>query len=184
MLRWDTVVKALSVGALFVAALYFIFLHEAKVGSSKLVMALMFSAAVVVSMVLWFGWGCVRKQKLQRFSDRKELDHDVVYNQFFSSTNLPKDLVVELWSEVAANLDLPGNKLRPTDRFDNELGPVKGWEFDDEIGVLNWTAARRLKKLGAKADLATIKTLGDYVEFFGKLEMQSRMGVSDYRKQP
>lgn len=107
-----------------------------------------------------------RRQRLKRFESRPDLSLDQIYSDFFAQRNLPKNQVCELWREVAESLRLPPGKLRPTDRFDQELAPPKGWEHDDEILDVQWAAERRLKKTGIKADLSQVKTLADYVEFF------------------
>jgi hypothetical protein len=75
---------------------------------------------------------------------------------------------------VAQSLRLPPGKLRPTDRFDEELAAPKGWEFDDEILDVQWAAERRLKRSGTQADLSRIKSVGDYIEFFCDLATQKQ----------
>jgi|ERR1043166_2012070 hypothetical protein len=116
-------------------------------------------------------WNYVPQQRrLARFHNRAELSPDAIYSQFFATKNLPKEFVCELWNEVAALLRVPPGKLRPSDRFHKELAPVEGWEFDDDIGEVYWAAERRLKKLGLKIEHSNVHTLGDYVEFFCKLQ--------------
>jgi hypothetical protein len=75
-------------------------------------------------------------------------------------------LVFELWNEIAEVLRVPPGKLRPSDRFDIELAPVKGRKFDDNTIEVHWAAQRRLKQLGVDADITAIQTLRDYVAFF------------------
>src|SRR5438552_2763504 len=108
------------------------------------------------------------RRRLERFADRDDLSLDGIYSQCFAAQNLPKGLVLELWNEVAAPLRVPPGKLRPPDRFDKELAPVKGWELDDDTIEVYWAAKRRLTKLGVNADISAIQTLQDYVEFFCK----------------
>ncbi len=111
------------------------------------------------------------RRRLARFADREALSADSIYSEFFAANNFPKELVSELWNDVAVPLRVPPGKLRPSDRFDKELAPVEGWEFDDDTLEVHWAAQRRLKKLGVNADIAAIQTLRDYVEFFCKLEL-------------
>jgi hypothetical protein len=113
-----------------------------------------------------------RHQRLKRFESRPDLSLEQIYDEFLAGKNLPKGLACELWNEVASCLHLPPGKLRPTDRFDQELAAPKGWEFDDDIVEIQLASERRLKQSDAHADLSHIKTVADYVEFFCKLAGQ------------
>ncbi|HEV2452673.1 MAG TPA: hypothetical protein VGY98_00330 [Verrucomicrobiae bacterium] len=138
-------------------------------------LASIIAGVIVVSGVLI--WTFVpQRQRRKRFDARPDLDLDQIYNAFFSSKSLPKELVCELWKEVSGTLHVPSGKLRPTDRFDDELAAPKGWEYDDEIMDVHWAAERRLKRIGGQSDLSQVKTVGDYVEFFCKLQAQPPEG--------
>ena len=115
-----------------------------------------------------------RRQRQKRFENRPNLSADHIYANFVAGRNLPKEFVCELWNEVAESLQLSAGRLRPSDRFDEELAAPKGWEFDDEILDLQWAAKRRLKQIGTQVDLSQIKTVGDYVEFFCNLETRKQ----------
>jgi hypothetical protein len=131
-------------------------------------------ALALVAVFVWL-WNFIpHKEKLKRLTNREELTTDEIYSHFFAGKNLPKELVLKLWNEVADSLHLPKGKLRPTDRFDKELAPVKGWEYDDDIAEVTWAAQHRLKKIGTTFDLSKIQTLGDYVEFFGRLQLEAQ----------
>lgn len=110
-----------------------------------------------------------RRQRLKRFENRPDLSLEQIHREYFSRENLPRELVSELWKEVAEALRLPPGKLRPTDRFDQVLTPPRGWEYDDEIWEVQWAAERRLKQSGTQVDLSQIITVGDYVRFFCNL---------------
>jgi len=111
-----------------------------------------------------------RRSRVKRFEDRDDVSLDSIFEKSFASRGLSKSVVFELWREVATFLQLPPGKLRPTDRFDSELSPGKGWEYDDEIADITSLAWRRLKSSGKTIDLPQITTLGEYVEFFASLE--------------
>jgi hypothetical protein len=133
------------------------------------------SASIVIGLLVVVGgvlaWNFLpRRLRLKRFEDRSDLSLDQIYAEFFASKNLPKQLACELWREVSTSLRLPPGKLRPTDRFDQELAAPKGWEYDDDIVEIQWAAERRLKQSGTQADLSQIKTVADYVELFCRLE--------------
>lgn len=133
-------------------------------------------SAVIAGLTVAGGviaWNCIpRRQRLKRFENRPELSLEQIYGEFFAGKNLPKELAYELWNEVSASLHVPAGKLRPTDRFDQELAAPKGWELDDAIVEVQWAAERRLKQSETQADLSQIKTVSDYVEFFCKLQAQ------------
>jgi hypothetical protein len=123
-----------------------------------------------------------RRKRIARFSEREALSLDTIFQQHFAPLNFPKDLVVELWNEVAEPLGVSPGKLRTTDRFDAELSPVEEW--DDDIVEVQWAAERRLRKTGSKADLSQIQTLKDYVEFFCKLQEQQPAAGQTPRVRP
>jgi hypothetical protein len=111
------------------------------------------------------------KQRLKRLRNREDIPMDAIYNQFFSGANLPKDMVLELWNEVATLLRVPPGKLRPSDRFDKELAPGGVWlRLDDDAVQVNLSAQFRLKSVGAKTSFSAMQTLRDYIELFCKLE--------------
>ena len=137
-----------------------------------LMSGLVIAALAIFGAIVWTTYP--KRQRCKRFEGRSDLTLDQIYIEFFAPKNLPKALVCELWKEVAEPLHLPPGKLRPNDRFSEELAPPKGWEWDDDIVEVQWAGERRLKRSGIKADLSAIKTLGDYVEFFCDLTTQKQ----------
>jgi hypothetical protein len=136
----------------------------AKVPEILLALAL---SAIPCWLVLWnFN---PHNQRLKRLRNREDIPMDAIYSQFFSGANLQKDMVLELWNEVATLLRVPPGKLRPSDRFDKELAPGGVWlRLDDDAVEVNLAARSRLKKVGAKTDFSAIQTLRDYIELFCK----------------
>lgn len=118
-----------------------------------------------------------KRARASRFADREELSLDEIFSRFYERSGVPKDLVTELWKEAATALGIPGGKLRPTDRLDIELGPIKGFPLVDLNEEFCDTMIRRLRRHNAKAapaELKPIKSLNDYINFFGKLELSSK----------
>ena len=64
---------------------------------------------------------------------RTSLGAETIYNLYYSKSGLPKEKVMALWSQIAKELKLDAGKLRPGDRFDKELAPVKGYTVEDEL---------------------------------------------------
>lgn len=115
-----------------------------------------------------------RKRRLSRFLERETLTESKIYHSYFSDSHLPPNLIEELWNEVADFGEIPRGLLRPTDRFDTELAPLRGWEFGGEISSLNLVAQRRIRNLAPGFDLAQIHTVRDYVEKFGSLAQRQQ----------
>lgn len=69
----------------------------------------------------------------------------------------------ELVNHVAQELSLPATRLLPTDRFDKELAPAPGWEWDSGTGMLTLELKRLAKEKGVQIDFTEIVTLNDYI---------------------
>ena len=98
------------------------------------------------------------------------MNWEQIYKRYYS--NYPETIVKKLWLEVAQYLEIPYGKLRPSDRFDKELSPVKGWEYDDPFYILTIIAEERLKKAKDRISITDIKTLDDYIKIFSKIETE------------
>ncbi len=124
---------------------------------------------LAISIVIFWEY-YVKIKRNRRFKDRKNLQWEQIYKKFYSDCNLSEELVKKLWMEVAQYLEIPYGMLRPSDRFDSELKPVDGWEFDDAVNIITFIAKERLKKSEGKVRLTDIKTLDDYIKVFSKIE--------------
>ncbi len=113
-----------------------------------------------------------RKAKLEmerRFDDREHLDIERVCDLFCQSGLTDRPMVRELIEHVAGVLSVSPSLLRPTDRFEVELKPPRGSEFDSERNTLLLDLARLAKKRKQPLDTASIKTLGDYLRAMAKV---------------
>jgi hypothetical protein len=124
---------------------------------------------ILAIALLWHGVVASRKRLLHRFARRPDIIFDEFYSKFYATSNLEKNLVEELLNHVAAELDLPVLKLLPTDRFDAELAPDKGWDWDAGHGILSIELQQLAKKKGEIVNLKQIKTLDDYIRLAAKL---------------
>jgi hypothetical protein len=118
-----------------------------------------------------------RNKKRDRFKDRENLSPEQIFDMFYRETGCPRELVMDLWNEVADVLEIEPGKLRPTDRFDKELAAVEGWEFDDDLTALSAAAMHGCQTKGLEKDLSTIQTLEDYIYFFSSLERSERIAL-------
>jgi hypothetical protein len=131
--------------------------------------------------VVVFGFGIIasiasvllgKKKSKTLFDERPMLSDDEIYRQYFAEVGLPQALVLELWREVAGVLNLPAGKLRPTDRFGQELGGY--WITSEELDALGDVAAARARRHNATLNLAEIKTLDEYVRRFAAISTTAK----------
>jgi len=69
---------------------------------------------------------------------------------------------------VAEELGIPVGKLRPSDRFDAELAPAWGNEFDSGVAILAYDLKLAAKRHKRKLD-ANVQTLNDYLTLMNEL---------------
>lgn len=115
-----------------------------------------------------------KRQKELFFSKREPLSEEDIYRQYFLDSGLSQPIVLELWSEVAKTLGIPVGKLRPADRFGQELGGY--WFVGDELDVLSKMAIDRVRRSGAVLDLSKITTLDEYIKILATLIQKSKGG--------
>ena len=108
-----------------------------------------------------------------RFASRVPLQFDEFYNRFYKDS-LDRDVVKELLEHVAFELTIPIDKLRPDDRFEIELRPMRGAEFDSGRDHLIVELARMAKKRGIEVEPNNMKTLDDYLRFMAGLYTRPR----------
>jgi hypothetical protein len=102
--------------------------------------------------------------KLQRFKGRERLPIEQIHENFYPGYEIEK--FIELWMEIASAVEVPPELIRPTDRFDGELGPVKGFEVASEMDDLVEAFMRRCKQQQLDSRTVNVKTVDDYIKQF------------------
>jgi hypothetical protein len=127
-----------------------------------------------VAAVVWSVLLADRRKRLL-FSNRAELGAGEIYELHFHRSGLPAGLVLELWHEVANVFNLPAGKLRPTDRFGEELGNygITG----EDLYELAGHAILRSRLYGGEVDLRRIKTVDCYVRAMAALQLNAAPGL-------
>jgi len=100
--------------------------------------------------------------------NRESLTPDQVFDRYYATSHLKRDLVVELLNHVAKELSLPVDKLLPGDRFAIELAEGRGNEWDSGYGILLFEL-RRLAKKRKKVIEIPIATVDDYLKEISKV---------------
>jgi hypothetical protein len=111
------------------------------------------------------------KVRRSRFQSRLPLEDDLFYERYYSSSGLQKSIVISLRHELASAFNVDASKLLATDRFQDELSVVRGWEYvddaPDELFLLN---RDREKRLGVTIPLAKLQTADDYIRTIASYE--------------
>jgi hypothetical protein len=103
----------------------------------------------------------LHRKELDRLNTREPLDAEQLYARYYASSGLSKSAVVELWNEVASTLRLPAEKLRPGDRFGEDIG--RWFLFSDDLDSLAELGEKRAKRRGIEVRFDTLFTIDDYV---------------------
>ena len=132
------------------------------IGSTR-VLAVAFGLAAAA--VAWFYFRRGHSLKMAKFADREEKVLRDIYAESFKGSGLTEPSFESTWRELSGMLEISAGKLRPTDRFDVELAPAKGYEFTDQIREVRYLIDKHCSRTGAAVE--SIKTVRDYVEAFG-----------------
>lgn len=127
-------------------------------------MKVIISTAVIGAIVVlyWVGAQRARRGLEVRFANRPNLEFEQFFKGYYSG-RVEKDLLRELLDHVAQELSIPSEKLRPTDRFDSELLPAPGWDFDAANRTLLVELSRLARKKRSAFNIKDVKTLDDYL---------------------
>lgn len=123
------------------------------------------SIIVVLAIILNALYGKTSSARARRFHDRTELCPNVFYQQYFESSGLAKDQVIEILNNIAYQLEVPAGLLHPTDRFSKELKTDPFNEWDDGIGFLGLELDNLIQKEVSKIKPSDINNIDDYIRF-------------------
>jgi len=103
-------------------------------------------------------------RKLKRFEGRERLSIKQIHDQFYPACEM--ETFTELWKEIASSAEVPPELLRPTDRFDKELGPVEGFRVAGEMEDLEEALMRRCEERQLDFHNVKAETVDDYIKIF------------------
>ncbi|MGN6093415.1 MAG: hypothetical protein ACTHOL_13770 [Luteibacter jiangsuensis] len=101
-------------------------------------------------------------------SHRETLPLQAIYDEAGYLDQIPFDVFRELMTHVSEELGIPAEKLRPSDRFDAELAPEWGNEFDSGVAILAYDLKLAAKRHKRKLD-GNVHTLDDYLRLMNEL---------------
>lgn len=106
----------------------------------------------------------VLRVKLSRFAGRATMSPHDLFTTFYEGLGFSEEDVVRILRQVASATEVPIGRLRPQDRFDHELAPVKGWEFDDGLAEITWLVGTEARK-ARDPRAPQIDTLDDLIRY-------------------
>jgi hypothetical protein len=102
-------------------------------------------------------------EKQNRFKLRKNKSLNEIYSEYFCEQQIDRERFERLWLQVSKVLRLDPLKLLPTDRFDVELAPVKGFLTEDELADLEDLYKENVRNQRGVEPVKVPETLGDLV---------------------
>lgn len=125
-------------------------------------------AAVALSVLVGI---LISRGRQSAFRARENLPLEQIYEEYYRDSDIPSSVLNETLTRVAEVLEIPAGKLRPTDSFDSELGPVADPVFDDVLAELRDEFSKELdvRALSLKGEIKTLDGLVRAVWDFQKL---------------
>jgi hypothetical protein len=106
--------------------------------------------------------------------DREALTPDEIFTRYYSSGDVSRDVIVDLWVECAKKLKVPATKLRPTDRFEHELGAADFFaSLDDSRDDLSRYAIDFARRRGATVRFQEIKMVDDLIRQLAEVQRKA-----------
>ena len=99
------------------------------------------------------------------------MSEDEFYSTYYRNSGIEKEIVFEVLKEIANATEIAATKILPTDRFDQQLRPVKGWEFGDGLAEVSWFLKDKMKKAGI-SEQAQLHTVDELIRYVAWLETQ------------
>jgi hypothetical protein len=125
----------------------------------------------VICLFLGFGWAFQllwHRSEIGRLNVRNSLGINDLYARYYATSGLSEESVAEVWREIAMTLKVPPEKLRPSDKFGEDIGTFV--HMNVELDNLSDKAAERARQLGIDVQLGKIATIDDYVRTLARRE--------------
>jgi hypothetical protein len=124
-------------------------------------LTVLFGMAVsfILGVAVWIFGRKADQGRLRRFDERIDLPIKESWEPFCRDSGVPLSVAEDALRIVENATGVSRGKLRPEDRFAEELAPEKGWEFDDGLAELQWELESQTLVGGAE-----VKTVGDFVK--------------------
>lgn len=132
-----------------------------------LVLALVGMVIIGIPFGIWVERRRIAERR-KRFMDRPSVPVEELFCTHYAKAGLDKEATIQEWKKVAETLGVDPEKLRPSDRFKDELGPIRGYPVPDELATLEEILEDRCKELGVPLKRGTVNTLDDFIKIVGR----------------
>lgn len=132
-------------------------------------------AVAVAAVAVW-----TRAQKRRLDPQRDVLDFGTIVQRFYADSDVTLADVEKTYTRISEATGVPAGALRPDDRFDRELKPRAGWEYDDPLHIFSDELARDAEKAGLRVKLEEVATVDDALRLMKRIH-ESRPRESDAR---
>jgi len=119
----------------------------------------LFALSGVIALVVFATRRMIAKKR-ERFAGRPNVSPEELQRQFDTTGLSPIEFALFL-RQITEATDIPQGKLRPSDRFERELAPVRGWEYDDGLNLLPEMLQEKFGGECRDFDLKRNPTLGE-----------------------
>ncbi len=99
----------------------------------------------------------------RRLAGREEIDIESQIAGRYRSQNIDPDRAADLWRSIADCYAVPAGKLRPDDRFAQELNTKRLFTVDDENSSVNLLISHQIAALGFAVEISQLHTLDDCI---------------------
>jgi hypothetical protein len=127
-------------------------------------------AVAVAAAAVW-----TRAQKRRIDPQREVLDFRTIAQRFYAGSDVTPADVERAYKRIAEATGVPAGVLRPDDRFDRELKPQAGWEYDDPIYIFSDQLARDAASAGVALKLEELTTVDDAVHVLKRIHDAGRV---------
>jgi hypothetical protein len=130
-------------------------------------------ALVIVGIIAALARSWQRKSELSSIIRRPPLNDDEIFLTYYGNSGLSNESVIEVWREIATQLNLPPERLRPLDRFGKDIG--RYIITSENLDSLNDAARHRAKASGIVYDISKISSIDEYIRAFAKSNTTTRV---------
>lgn len=88
---------------------------------------------------------------------RSNLSDDMLYTQFYSSTGIPKEALLQAWKRIASLLHCQSGQLRPQDTL-RELAGIPQWlgNLNSDLDDIAYEIAIHIKDARLNEEIKTV----------------------------